>query len=188
MTKQKQVNFLDLFSLFFRTKLFENKVNVTALIGFNAVFLILISFFSGLKEQLGVGNFLFGFFGVLIGMPLIIFLIFGLMYITIQAFERTTHGFLESVLVFSSIFLPMAFIVHILNFISSFTFNSVLLSLVGFIIFLIGVYFIYLVVSHLKNYYQVSGYRIFFSFILTTIIILILSIAQYLVYLLRSLI
>lgn len=187
MTNKNELKFNDLFSIFISNKVFNKNVTNKSLLIFSGLFLFIVSFLAGIKEYI-IGNYFFtGFITVFFTIPILVFFLIGFVYVILQAFNRTKVGFLKSYLVGTSIILPVATIGHILNILIINNYGNFINSLFLLLIGLLGIYLVILLIIHYKELYNVSGYRIFVSLILSLLILILGAIAQYLNYLLTIL-
>lgn len=169
-------------------KIFSGGFSKRMLLVYLACALFMVSFLSAIKELLPFadGSFVYTFFAVLIGLPILFTIYFFLVYIFLKAFEVKGPNFLESLMVFSAIAAPFLVLGHLLNFLSSLFLWSWLIYFAGITIIVLGFYLIFNLIFVFSNYFGTSKMRVFVSFALADMMIGMLFVLYYLTYLIRS--
>lgn len=163
MTKTKDLTYVNLLSSLFKFDIFTKKISAKLLIIYNLVLLLIISFLGIISNNLG--NYpIFSnqkvFFTILFGLPIMVFVFFGIFYIFLNAYEIKRKKFYEVYLVCCSILFPFIVIGNIFNIIGLYTLNYFISRICVLLLILTVIYFLVNFIIHFKNYYNISGYKI----------------------------
>ncbi len=178
-------NLLDLFKSFYDFKIFENKTKIQNLILYSAIFIFLIILINGIFYTPLNNNFnlISTLISVFLGIPIILFFIYLLFIIFLNAFESKKKSFFEAYLVFISQNLPFWFILTLISRLFSNTINPILLNLFSILILATLIYYGIYFINNYKNYYQTSSWKVLASSLIVFCFSLIIFLTIYVAYL-----
>lgn len=185
MVKNKESIFSYL-KVFYNSKVFSKDVEVKKAIIYCLIYLLLISIFSYIKNSFipesifgGFQSFILPFIGVI----LMILIVYSLIFLVINSYDKSKRKFFEGFLVFSLISLPFLVIGHLINIIIIYTYSSLLMMILNLFITFLWVYLFIVLVRNLKVFYNISTSRMIVSILFTSFFFSIISILWYLLYL-----
>lgn len=189
-SKKSSLTLLDLPKSVVCMNTFASNVKSSTLLIYGAIIVLLISVLNVVKGIADVNptSVIESFLYTLIGLPLILFVVYLLFIIFLNAFEGKSKDFQHSYLVFSAITLPFILIGHILNWLSVLFTNYVVMLLFSLLLAVLFVYYVFNFVINFKNYYKTTGYRVVSSLIIADIIFIFIGIIQYFATIMSSLI
>lgn len=161
---------------------FKSNLDLKSLGIYSGLLVLLISIVNLLKSFLENTsyNHLEAFFGTLLGLPIIMFIVFGIFYVVLNAFESKRKGFVESYLVFLSITLPFTLVGHLINWMGSVISQGVIITFLNLALLALIIYYLVNLVLNFKNYYGTSGYRVIVSLSLISMLISFVIMIEYL--------
>lgn len=184
----KSLGFKDLFLSLFKFDTFKQKIEMKNLLIYNFILLFILTiimFFSNRLTNYSIfDNFTIALYGF-IGVSLLLFLIFGIFYIFINAYEIEKKSFFESLMIFFALILPFIVITNFLNLISDYFLIETLTSIILLINFCLLIYFGFIFVKSYSKYYNANNYKILSSLILTFILNLLVLVISYIFMLIK---
>lgn len=185
MVKNKDSIFSYL-KVFYNFKIFSKDIEIKKAIIYCLIYLFLISIFSYIKNSFitksifnGLESLILSFFGVI----LMILVVYSLIFLFINSYDKTKRKFFEGFLVFSLISLPFLVIGHLINIIILYTYYNLIITILSIFITILWLYLVIVLIINLKNFYNISIFKIIASLLFTFIFLSIIIILWYLTYL-----
>ncbi|MDA3854755.1 MAG: hypothetical protein PF569_00750 [Candidatus Woesearchaeota archaeon] len=176
--KVSNLEFLDLFKVFFSTKVFEDKkISLKFLIGvfFTVQFILgIISILKNLIPNYSLYSNSFKFFSVFLAWSIIYLILFTLFYLFLNTFEDNRKLYFESFFVSMMLLLPFVLIGSLFDYIGLLSLNPLVLIVASSFFLVLGIYFIVMFLLNFKNYYKTTFSRVFTSLILMISLVMIL--------------
>lgn len=179
MVKNKDITIIDLIKTTFNTNIISKKNQIKSLLIYLAIMNLLLIIVTSIKY-----SYTYSAFSIpqlllitVFGLFLILFIFHSLNFIFIKSFTENENKFWHSFLISYSIFIPFIIINTLIT-----TINNLYMNIISIIII---VYSIINLILNLKKYYSTTYYKIIASIILTNLIFLMISIINYLFYLVK---
>lgn len=183
MVKNKESMFSYL-KVLYNSNVFSKNISNKKSIYYFGIYTFLIGLFSVI-ENLANPNRTFGsvvaFLQGILGMVVVVLILHTLTFILINSYEVSKKKFWDSYFVFGVISLPFFVLGHLFTLLLIYSYSNFILNTAQFVINALVFYLLIMLFGNLKSYYNVSGYRIAGSFIITGTLILLLGVIGYLV-------
>lgn len=190
MVKTKNLSSFNLLKSIYKFDLLKANFSLKSLGIYYIVMLVLISIVNYFKYSSSTLLSFTGFQAMnytVIFVPLLFLFFHSIFHSFIVSFAKENKkGFWESYLNLSAVLLPFIFLGHILTTIPLYVVSYSLSQVLIVTLYILIIYAIFNVIFNMKNYYNVSGYISFSSFLLTYIIIMSVFILEYLTLLLNQ--
>ncbi len=184
MVKDNNLSIFSLLKSIYTFDLFKGNFSMRNLSIYFLINLILISIINFLKYN---SSSILSFSGIeamiytIFLLPILFLVFFSIFHTFIVSFEKNTEkSFWKSFLVFSSILLPFILIGHILTTIPLYFVSYLIKQIIFIVLYILIFYTFFNLIFNLKNYYSVSGFVSFSSFLLSYMVIISIIVVEYL--------
>jgi len=185
MEKNKQTKIGELYKQFTKFKIDKTKNSQKKLLLINTILLILIFIISTITSK---NNYITTsipglLITIIIGIPTILLILYGLLHLFLGAFEPIKQKFTHGYLTFSFIALNIILLGNTTNLLITLT-NGIISKMFSIILFLILIYGIINLTINLKKYFKISYSRIILCKTIVLMLFGITLVIEYLIYLL----
>lgn len=132
------------------------------------------SFIDASSDYEGIESFIF----TMIVIPILFLILFSVFHLFLNAYENTKKTYLEGLLVFSSIFVNLFLVAHIIAFITMALDSRYTPIIVALLNLIAIVYFVIIFIKNYVRYANTTGYRIGASIVNSFLIYIIIFIIE----------
>lgn len=167
----KEVSVIKLFNFFKSSQGLSNKVSTTSKIFTFLSIIVGIALVTGFRSSLDYQSVLSPFFQVLIGIPILWMVFYGIYYIFQSAFEsKSSIKFWDSYLQIGIPILTGIFVMHFFNVLQYLSQNMYINYLFALLNSIIIIYLLSMFIVNIKNYFSTSYSKVFASLLLVFLV------------------